>query len=223
MAIEIWPSIICADFRALADSLKQLEEAGADGIHLDVMDGHFVPNITFGPLVVEAIRSATRLPLDAHLMIADPGRYLGDFVRAGADLITVHAEATVHLQRTLAAAREAGAQAAVALNPATPLSAIEYALEDVSLALLMTVNPGFAGQAMVRSTLPKINRLRELIGQRDLDVRVAVDGGVSAETAPDIVRRGAEMLVIGSGLFIPGLTVAQAMNRVRAAVAAAAE
>jgi ribulose-phosphate 3-epimerase len=223
MAIEIWPSIICADFRALADSLKQLEEAGADGIHLDVMDGHFVPNITFGPLVVEAIRSATRLPLDAHLMIADPGRYLGDVVRAGADLITVHAEATVHLQRTLAAAREAGAQAAVALNPATPLSAIEYALEDVSLALLMTVNPGFAGQAMVRSTLPKINRLRELIGQRDLDVRVAVDGGVSAETAPDIVRRGAEMLVIGSGLFIPGLTVAQAMNRVRAAVAAAAE
>ncbi|HUT75203.1 MAG TPA: ribulose-phosphate 3-epimerase [Armatimonadota bacterium] len=223
MPIEIWPSIICADFRALADSLKQLEEAGADGIHLDIMDGHFVPNITFGPLVVEAIRSATKLPLDAHLMIADPGRYLGDFVRAGADLITVHAEATVHLQRTLAAAREAGAQAAVALNPATPLSAIEYVLADVSLALLMTVNPGFAGQAMVRSTLPKINRLRELIGQRDLDLRVAVDGGVSAETAPDIVRRGAEMLVIGSGLFIPGLTLAQAMNRVRAAVAAAAE
>jgi len=224
MAIEIWPSIMCADFRALADSLKRLEEAGADGIHLDIMDGHFVPSITFGPLVVEAIRSATELPLEAHLMIADPDRYLGDFVSAGANIVTVHAETAVHLQRTLAAARDAGARAAVALNPATPPSAIEYVLEDVSMVLVMTVNPGFAGQALVHSAMPKIDRVREMIEERHLGVRIAVDGHVSSATAPEMVRRGARILVGGrSGLFLPEMTLADAMNHLRSAVAAAME
>lgn len=221
MAIEIWPSVMCADFGALAESLKRLEQVGADGFHLDIMDGHFVPNITFGPLVVEAIRAATALPLDAHLMIADPDRYLHDFVSAGANIITVHAETTVHLPRSLESVRQAGARAAVALNPATPLSAIKYVLDDVSMVLVMTVNPGFAGQALVRSALPKIDRLRDMIQARNLDLRIAVDGHVSPATASDMVQRGAEILVSGrSGLFVPGLTVAEAMNRLRAAAAA---
>jgi len=224
MAIEIWPSIMCADFGRLAESLGCLEQAGADGIHLDIMDGHFVPNITFGPVVVEAIRAATKLPLEAHLMIANPDRYIRDFVSAGADIITVHAEATFHLQRSLQSVVDAGARAAVALNPATPPSAIEYVLDDVSMVLVMTVNPGFAGQALVRSALPKIDRIREMIRERGLEVRIAVDGHVSLDTAPDMARRGAQILIGGrSGLFLPDRTLAQAMNQLRAALAAVAE
>lgn len=224
MAIEIWPSIMCADFQCLAESLGRLEEAGADGIHLDIMDGHFVPNLTFGPLVVEAIRGATRLPLEAHLMLSDPDRYIADFARAGADIITVHAEASVHLQRSLQATRAAGARPAVALNPATPPSAIEYVLDDVSMVLVMTVNPGFAGQELVHSALPKIDKLREMIRERGLDVRIGVDGHVSPGTAPDMVRRGAEILVGGrSGLFLPDLSPGEAMGRLRKALAAAVE
>jgi len=220
MAIEIWPSIMCADFGRLAESLACLEQAGADGIHLDIMDGHFVPNITFGPLVVEAIRAATKLPLDAHLMIANPDHYIRDFVSAGADIVTIHAEAAIHLQRSLQAVAEAGARAAVALNPATPPSAIEYVLDDVGMVLVMTVNPGFAGQALVRSVLPKIERVRELIRERGLDVRIAVDGNVNPQTAADMVQRGAQILVGGSGLFQPQRTLAEAMQDLRAAVAA---
>jgi ribulose-phosphate 3-epimerase len=221
MTIEIWPSIMCADFGALADSVRGLEQAGADGIHLDIMDGRFVPNITFGPVVVEAIRAATALPLNAHLMVADPDRWLRDFVSVGCDIITIHVEAAVHLQRVLALVRELGAQAAVALNPATPPSAIEYVLDDLSQVMVMTVNPGFAGQALVRSALPKIGHVREMIRSRGLDVRIAVDGHVSPDTAPDMARRGADILVGGrSGLFLPGLMPAEAMHRLRQVVAA---
>ncbi|UCH36419.1 MAG: ribulose-phosphate 3-epimerase [Armatimonadota bacterium] len=221
MAIEIWPSIMCADFGHLAESLRQLEDAGADGIHLDVMDGHFVPNITFGPLVVEAIRANTRLPLEAHLMVTNPDLYIGDFVKAGADIITIHAEAPVHLQRSLQTALDAGARAAVALNPATSPSAIEYVLDDVSMALVMTVNPGFSGQDIVASALPKIDRLHAMIAERRLDVRIAVDGHVSPSTAPDMVRRGAQILIGGrSGVFLPDLSLAEAISQLRAAAAA---
>jgi ribulose-phosphate 3-epimerase len=215
---------MCADFGRLAESLAELEAAGADGIHVDVMDGHFVPNLTFGPLIVEAMRAATRLPLEAHLMIEQPGRYIGDYVHAGADMVTVHAEATRHLQRALQTALDAGAQAAVALNPATPPAAVEYILGDVAMVLVMTVNPGFAGQELVRSALPKIDRIKEMIRVRELAVRVAVDGHVSAETAPEMVRRGADILVGGrSGLFLPKLTLAQAMRELRAAATGQSE
>ena len=224
MTVEIWPSIMCADFGILAESLRVLEDAGADGIHVDVMDGHFVPNITFGPLIVEAIRAATKLPLEAHLMVEAPDRCIGDYVRAGADIITIHAEASVHLQRSLHTARAAGARAAVALNPATPPSAVEYVLDDVSMVLVMTVNPGFSGQEIVRSALPKIDRMSEMIRERGLDVTVAVDGHVSTDTASDMVRRGARILIGGrSGLFLPGLSLAEALNRLREAAGVAAE
>jgi ribulose-phosphate 3-epimerase len=215
---------MCADLGRLAESLACLEQAGADGIHLDIMDGHFVPNITFGPLVVEAVRAGTRLPLEAHLMVTNPDRYVRDFVSAGADIITIHAETTLHLQRSLQSVVEAGARAAVALNPATPPSAIEYVLDDVSMVLVMTVNPGFAGQALVRSALPKIDRIWEMVRERGLEVRIAVDGHVSLETAPDMARRGARILIGGrSGLFLPQRTLAEAMNQLRAVVGAAAE
>jgi len=217
MGIEIWPSAMCADFRHLAESVAALEAAGADGIHLDIMDGHFVPNMTFGPLVVEAIRQVTKLPLDAHLMISEPDRYIRDFVSAGSDIITVHVETSVHLQRSLQSVRDAGARPAVALNPATPESALEYILEDVSMVLVMTVNPGFAGQGLVRSALPKIDRISDMIRQRGLDVRIAVDGHVSPATAPDMVRRGAQVLIGGrSGVFLPGLTLSEGMSQLRA-------
>jgi ribulose-phosphate 3-epimerase len=197
--MRIAPSILSADFAALADDIARVEAGGADQLHVDVMDGRFVPNITIGPVVVEAIRKRTRLPLDVHLMIIEPERYIGDFVRAGADLVTVHAEASPHLQRALAQIRELGARPGVALNPATPATAIQYVLDDLALVLVMSVNPGFGGQRFIPSVLPKVRQVRTLLGRRE--VEVSVDGGVKVEHAGPLAAHGASVLVAGSAIF----------------------
>jgi len=197
--VKIAPSILSADFGALAEDIARVESAGADQLHVDVMDGRFVPNITIGPSVVEAIRKRTRLPLDVHLMIVEPERYLADFVRAGADLITVHTEACLHLQRTLAQVRELGARAGVALNPATPPDALNYVLDDLDLVLVMSVNPGFGGQSFIPTAHRKIREVRALLGTRSVDV--SVDGGVKADLAKSLAEDGASTLVAGSAIF----------------------
>jgi ribulose-phosphate 3-epimerase len=197
--MKIAPSILSADFGALAQDVARVEAGGADQLHVDVMDGRFVPNITVGPLVVEAIRKRTRLPLDVHLMIVEPERYLGDFVAAGADVVTVHVEACPHLQRTLARIRELGARAGVALNPSTHPSAIEYVLDDLDLVLVMSVNPGFGGQKFIPAALAKVRQVRTLLGGRPVDV--SVDGGVKVDHARALAEHGASILVAGSAIF----------------------
>lgn len=194
-------SILSADFGQLAEEIHRAEAAGVDWIHVDVMDGHFVPNLTIGPPVVKAIRRVTKLPLDVHLMIDRPERYLEDFVQAGADWLGIHAEATIHLERQLRRIRELGAKAAVTLNPATPLDTLEYVLDAVDMVLLMTVNPGFSGQKFIRATLPKIRRLREMIDRRGLNVLLEVDGGVQLDTVDELVEAGVDVFVSGSGIF----------------------
>jgi ribulose-phosphate 3-epimerase len=194
-------SILSADFGRLAEQVKEAEAAGVDWIHVDVMDGHFVPNITIGPAVTRALRRATTLPLDVHLMISHPERYLAEFVKAGADWLGFHVEATVHLERLVQNVKELGAKVAVTLNPHTPLDCLEYVLEEVDLVLLMTVNPGFSGQKFIRGVLPKIRRLRQLIDERGLKTLIEVDGGVSLDTVDEIVAAGADVLVSGSGVF----------------------
>ncbi len=194
-------SILSADFGRLAEEISRAEAAGVDWIHVDVMDGHFVPNITIGPPVVKAIRRVTKLPLDVHLMIEKPERYLEDFVAAGADWLGIHAEATFHLERQLRRIRELGAKASVSLNPATPLDTLEYVLDAVDMVLLMTVNPGFSGQNFIRATLPKIRRLREKIDRQGLNVLLQVDGGVQLDTVDELVDAGVDVFVSGSGIF----------------------
>ncbi len=194
-------SILSADFGRLAEQVHLAEQAGVDWIHVDVMDGHFVPNLTIGPAVTEAIRKATKLPLDVHLMIDNPERYVKDFVDAGADWLGIHVEATVHLERLIQNIKELGAKATVTLNPATPLDYLEYVLSEVDMVLLMTVNPGFSGQKFIPGVLPKIRRLRQLIDQQKLPVLIEVDGGVSMKTVADIAAAGADVLVSGSGIF----------------------
>jgi ribulose-phosphate 3-epimerase len=194
-------SILSADFGRLAEQVREAEQAGVDWIHVDVMDGHFVPNLTIGPAVTKAIRGATRLPLDVHLMISHPERYFEQFVAAGADWLGFHVEATVHLERHIQQVKELGAKVAVSLNPHTPLDCLEYVLPEVDLVLLMTVNPGFSGQKFIPGVLPKIRRLRQLIDERELKVLIEVDGGVSLSTVDDIVAAGADVLVSGSGVF----------------------
>jgi ribulose-phosphate 3-epimerase len=196
---KIAPSILSADFAALADDIARVEAAGADQLHVDVMDGRFVPNITIGPVVVEAIRKRTRLPLDVHLMIVEPERYLGDFVSAGADMLTVHVEACPHLQRTLAQVRELGAQAGAALNPATPPDVLGWVLDDLDLVLVMSVNPGFGGQRFIPSAYAKLRALRTLLADRT--VELSVDGGVKIEHVEPLVAHGATVLVAGSAIF----------------------
>ena len=200
-AKRIAPSILSADFARLGEEIRAVEAAGADWIHVDVMDGHFVPNITIGPLVVEAARRSTPLPLDVHLMISAPERYVDDFVRSGADLITVQAEACIHLNRTLQMIRSSGIQCGVVLNPATPLAALEWVIEDLDVVMLMSVNPGFGGQSFIPNTLDRIRRLRKTIDDRGLSTLIEIDGGVNTETIAAIADAGADVFVAGSAIF----------------------
>ncbi|MEN3332659.1 MAG: ribulose-phosphate 3-epimerase [Blastocatellia bacterium] len=209
--VEIAPSILSADFARLGEEIQAAERGGAGLIHVDIMDGHFVPNITIGPLVVKAARKSTRLPLDCHLMITDPDRYIADFARAGANLLSVHVEAVTHLHRTLTAIRDLGCRPGVVLNPATPLVLIEEALPYVDYVLLMSVNPGFGGQSFIGSCLDKVSRLRGMIESRGLNVQIEIDGGIGLDNVAEVVRAGARWIVAGSAIF--GTNDAEAATR----------
>jgi ribulose-phosphate 3-epimerase len=201
MSVRLAPSILSANFANLGDDIRMVESAGAHLLHIDVMDGHFVPNITIGPPVVKAIRQVTNLPLDVHLMISDPDKYVPRFVEAGANMITVHAEATVHLDRTLNFIASHGVGVGVSINPATPLSAVEYALGLADMLLVMTVNPGFGGQPFIPYTADKIRQARQIIEDRRLRCAIEVDGGIDLDTVPSVVKAGADVLVAGSAIF----------------------
>ena len=197
----IAPSILSADFSKLGDEIKSVEEAGADWIHVDVMDGHFVPNITIGPLVVEAARRVTSLPIDVHLMIENPDRYIKDFAKAGADLISVQVEACVHLNRTIQMIKESGLRAGAVLNPSTPLSSIEWIIEEVDFIMIMSVNPGFGGQNFIPNSLDKVGALRKMIRDRGLAALIEIDGGVNEKTIKNISDAGVDVFVAGSAIF----------------------
>lgn len=199
--VKIAPSILSADFSRLGEEIAAIEHGGADYVHVDVMDGHFVPNLTIGPLVVEAARRSTALPLDVHLMIENPDRYIPQFAEAGADILTVHQEAVPHLHRTVQLIRSLGKKAGVSINPATPVSTLEVILEEVDLILVMSVNPGFGGQSFIPSALTKIEALRQLIDRRGLAVELEVDGGVKADNIRQVAAAGADVFVAGSAVF----------------------
>ena len=199
--IKISPSILSADFSRLGEDVQAVDRAGADYIHIDVMDGHFVPNITIGPLVVDALRKVTDKPLDVHLMIENPDLYIADFAKAGADIITVHQEAVPHLHRTVQLIKSLGKKAGVSLNPATPVETLDVVLDDLDLVLVMSVNPGFGGQSFIPSALDKIRALRQRITQRGLATELEVDGGVKIDNIREVVAAGADVLVAGSAVF----------------------
>lgn len=220
--IKIAPSILTADFGYLAAQVQEAEAAGADYIHVDVMDGHFVPNITMGPIVVEAVRRATRLPVDVHLMIQEPERYLRQFAAAGASILTIHAEACTHIQAALSAIRDLGVRPGLALNPATPLHVVEEVYGDLDLLLVMTVNPGFGGQPLVPSTLPKTARARALLDRLGAAAELEVDGGINLDTAPRAVEAGADTLVAGSAIYNAHASVTHNLSALRRVVEQAA-
>jgi ribulose-phosphate 3-epimerase len=199
--VKVAPSILAADFTKLGEEIQAVEKAGADWIHIDVMDGHFVPNITVGPLIVEAVNRVTDLPLDVHLMIENPDRYIPEFVEAGADVLSVHIENCPHLHRTIQHIKSFGIKAGVVVNPATSLSLLEEILGDIDLVLLMSVNPGFGGQKFIPSVIDKIEYLREILEKSGSDVEVQVDGGIKVDNAAEIVSAGTDILVVGSGIF----------------------
>ncbi|WP_342509370.1 ribulose-phosphate 3-epimerase [Sporosarcina sp. FSL K6-2383] len=214
--IKIAPSILAADFSKLADEVREVEAAGAELIHIDVMDGHFVPNITMGPIVVEALRPVTKLPLDVHLMISNPDAYIEQFAKAGADYITVHVEACPHLHRTLQLIKSFGIKSGVVLNPHTPIETIQHVLEEVDMVLFMTVNPGFGGQKFIHSVLPKVKQLSDVIRERNLPIDIEIDGGVNEETIIPCVEAGATILVAGSAVF-SSPDRAEALQRIKLA------
>ncbi len=218
MTIGIVPSILSADFTRLGEQVREAEAAGANRIQIDVMDGHFVPNITMGPMVVEAVRRCTALPLEAHLMITNPEQYIEDFARAGADVIIVHQEVSPHLHRTIQQIKTAGKLAAVALTPSTPILMLADILSLLDMVLIMTVNPGFGGQDFIPETLPKIMQLRQVITQRGLYCDIEVDGGIHEATVPLVVQAGANLLVAGSAVYNDHESVAQAIARLRNAI-----
>lgn len=199
--IKVAPSILSADFSRLGDEIRAVEAAGADIIHVDVMDGHFVPNITIGPLIVEAARRSTKLPLDVHLMITNPELYIADFAKAGADYLAVHVETAHHLHRLVQSIKEHNVKAAVSLNPATPLSALDHILPDLDMVVIMSVNPGFGGQSFISSAMEKIRSLRKRIDAAGLHIEIEVDGGVKPSNAAEVAAAGADILVAGSAVF----------------------
>ena len=199
--VKIAPSILSADFAKLGEEIQAAEKAGADLIHVDVMDGHFVPNITIGPLVVKAARKIASIPLDVHLMIEDPDKYIKEFADSGADIITVHEEASVHLHRSIQNIRECGVKAAVSINPATPVQHLEIILPYIDMVLVMSVNPGFGGQKFIPDALSKIKDLKSMIAERNLKVNIEVDGGVNVDNVADVVKAGADIVVMGSAFY----------------------
>jgi ribulose-phosphate 3-epimerase len=218
MTVKLAPSILAADFARLGQQVAEAEQSGADRIHVDVMDGHFVPNLSMGPAVVQSLRRVTRLPLETHLMISDPDFFLDEFAAAGSDSFLVHWEGNNNLHRTVQRIRALGKRAAVAINPATPGAVLEEIIQELDQVLVMTVNPGFGHQQFIRATLPKIERVRELVERRKPGCDVEVDGGIDATTAPLVVRAGATVLVAGSSIFGDRDGVASAMKRLRAAI-----